>query len=209
MTVDAYEKTASFCFDMARNCVRSVAPGAVLSYEQRQFAEYEAVCVLVHFIGRVIWTNDPVSFNERMSALVTAALRICTQAARDAVPEPSLEPGNYQPPGPDEPPRIVTRKMYEEGLYQVREAFYRDKLDQVSADATDAFMNLYCDRVDEYSELGDDWFRLLLVRFGKHLCEAMNPDYDLKAFFNAELEVVKMFDALRDYVGDILATPAT
>jgi hypothetical protein len=208
--VDAYAKTAAACFDMAQNCVRSIVPNAALTYRQRKLAEYEVVCVLIHFLSRVLFDNDPAFINERMSAISTAALRVCTQAARDAIPLPPSGPVTYDPPDYGANNKIFTRELYEQSARRLGEQIYRDRLDTVTADTTETFMNLYCDRMWEYTELGDDWFRLLLVRFGKHLVEVVDPDDDHpKIFFNCELEAVKMFDALGDYSGDILATPAT
>jgi hypothetical protein len=210
MEEDPYVKTATACFQMGRYLVHRVAPTS-LDLQRRKVAECEVVCVLIHFLSRILFQLDRASIDARMSALSTAALRLYAQAARDSVPPPSNEPPVYDPPDYGANNTVVTREMYEQACRNLGEAFYHDRLDSVSAEATETFMNLYCDRMFEYSELqGNDWLRRLLARFGKNLSSAVNAgDESLEVFLTAEAEAVRMFDALGDFVPQMLSSPAT
>jgi hypothetical protein len=210
MDNDPYIKTADMCWQMARYLVHRAAHGSRLSQRQKKIAECEVVCVLIHFLNRILFQQDPSSSDSRMSSLATAALRLHTQGARNAVPHPPSEPITYDPSDYGANNKIVTREMYEESVYRLRENFYEERLTSATADATETFMNLLSDRMAEYNQLQQDWIPQLLTKFGKHFAAAIDPEnVSLETFFVAEQEAVLMFDALGDFVPQLLAAPAT
>jgi hypothetical protein len=218
MIDDAYVQTASACFELARNAVPRIDPTAGRSNALRDAAEREIVYLLVHFLSRLLFDVDRSTINERMSALATATLQHYAQAARDDFLWAKVEDYiAHAPPDFRANNAGITLEQYKHFVFGVLRAggdiperpLPPDALNSVSADATNRFMISYCDRQFEYGSLDNDWFRLLLVKFGKHFCEAVGGDDDLRVFFRAESEAVQMFDALGDYVPQLLSTPTT
>ena len=49
----------------------------------------------------------------------------------------------------------------------------------------------------EYSEVGNDWFRIVLSKFGRHFCEAVGRgEPSLEVYLDAQAEVVRMHASL-------------
>ena len=70
--------------------------------------------------------------------------------------------------------------------------------------ALQMFMPLYDKRMDEYASLGDDWFRLVLSKFGRHFSEAVNDgELSMEIYLDAQSEVVQMHRALLEFTPEL------
>lgn len=66
--------------------------------------------------------------------------------------------------------------------------------------ATQIFRDLYDDRTEEYAGVGTDWFRLILLKFGRHFSEAVNRgELSMEIFMDVQAEAVRMQVALLDF----------
>jgi hypothetical protein len=84
----------------------------------------------------------------------------------------------------------------------------RDELNSLSARVTDDFMNLYVDRMAEYSDISEDWIPMLLTRFARHYSETVTQGKpSIETFLHTEREAVQMLVSLRDCVPELLAEP--
>ena len=209
MESDSYTKTADVCWQMAHYLVNRLAHGSRASQQQKVSAEFEVVCVLFHFLSRILFHQDPSSSDSRMNALAVAAFRLLTEAARNSVPHPSSETITYDPSDYGANNKIVKREIYEESVYRLRQSLYEEQVNLAVADATEKFMSLLSRRMAEYNQLQQDWIPSLLTNFSKKFAAAIDPENEsLETFFAVENEVVLIFEALGDFVPLLLKVPA-
>lgn len=58
--------------------------------------------------------------------------------------------------------------------------------------------------MDEYASVGADWFRVVLPKFGRHFCNAVNEgELSMEIWGDAQLEVVRMHVALVGLVPEL------
>lgn len=93
--------------------------------------------------------------------------------------------------------RIVTREQADAARARIIEALNREAIESAKAEASELFRNLYIERMGEYSEVGNDWFRIVLSKFGRHFCEAVGRgEPSLEVYLDAQAEVVRMHASL-------------
>jgi hypothetical protein len=206
---DIYDTTASACFYLASDYIRRVNHEVPLRPRDHDVALCEVLCFLLHFLSRLLFDADPQSIDVRMSALSTAALQQFTRCARANVKQKTFDPSLW-PPEYGANNRIVTRQQADAARIRVIQALNEDALNQATAQATEMFMNLYVDRMDEYGMISGDWFRSLLPRFSKRFCEAITlGDFSVELFLKASGETVPMLEALGEFLPELLSPTAT
>lgn len=131
-----------------------------------------------------------------MDQLVLASLQVFVKEVRDNVrvkwttnSEDSPEYGAHN--------RIVTREQANVARKRINEALNQEVLESATFEATEIFKNLYEQRADEYGSVGQDWFRIILSKFGWHFCEAVNGgELSPDIYLHVQAEVVRMHATL-------------
>lgn len=218
MQDDPYFKAAAGCFGLARNYLRKPTLRDI-SLDVREY--YQAVCEIVvfllHLSDRLIFEAAPNSRNVRMDALVVAAIRVFAEEIRadPNIPNavdlldrlPTLPPELSLPPEYGANNTVVTRAQYDAARArlwepletEVQRRIEIEKSNDAAAVATQIFRDLYDDRTEEYAGVDTDWFRLILLKFGRHFSEAVNGgELSMEIFMDVQAEAVRMQVALLD-----------
>lgn len=83
-----------------------------------------------------------------------------------------------------------------------------EKSNDAAAVATQIFRDLYDDRTEEYAGVGTDWFRLILLKFGRHFFETVNGgELSMEIFMDVQAEAVHMQVALLDCAPELFKPP--
>ena len=88
-------------------------------------------------------------------------------------------------------------KLMPVGMYPVSDS----SKEEVDAEAQELLLSLYNERMEEYANIGDDWFRKVLVRYGRHVMERLQEiDPSLGTVMKAEMEMTALCSGLLQFV---------
>lgn len=75
---------------------------------------------------------------------------------------------------------------------------------EATAVASEMFFSTYNQRMDEYAAVGEDWFRIILSKFGRHFSKAVNRgELSMEIYLDSQGEAVRMHAAFVAFVPEL------
>lgn len=88
-------------------------------------------------------------------------------------------------------------KLMPHGMY----AFSDSSKEAVDAEAHELLLSLYAERMEEYANIGDDWLRRVLIRYGRHVTDRLQEiDFSSETVMKAEMQMTALYSGLLRFV---------